>query len=418
MPRVLSLRPIVVVLGESHRPRLYQKIGIDAQGNQIAITAETPQLILIIGGTGAGKTHLMRVSAEAAQICLPGLNTLSSPQRTIQMETDCNQGSTRRQMLEGFSPNGFAPQLEYLFQHYAYRARGNEAYTRGTLLVLPDSVKPLQKELAHLCERGLKILPAICGPQDLGMVGFRALIDNARGLSGSNKPRYMTTIETLLSEMGDNMLPTRLMEKIEQSGIRDDIKQGVLAQLRGMVDLVHEDARINDCLIEPAPVFVLLESNKLSPDFILPFQAILIHGLTRPLRDGSDPHRWIYVDEFNKSAENQVIVQSFRQTGQERRHHPYTVMVNGQRGTGMDDALFSLGTIYAVFRLTSKKEIRVLKERFTVFASVPDEEFMTLRTGECLIAATQTTGKAAIYRIFVRPTVTNAGGQTLRASEG
>ena len=93
-------------------------------------------------------------------------------------------------------------------------------------------------------------------------------------------------------------------------------------------------------------------------------------------------------------------------------------MVNGQRGTGMDEALFSLGTIYAVFRLTSKKEIRVLKERFTVFASVPDEEFMSLRTGECLIAATQTTSKASIYRIFVRPTVTNAGGQTFRASEG
>ena len=149
---------------------------------------------------------------------------------------------------------------------------------------------------------------------------------------------------------------------------------------------------------------------------ILTLVAILLNALGRPLRDGSDPHRWIYVDEFNKSAENQVIVQSFRQTGQERRHHPYTVMVNGQRGSGFDEGFMSQATMLAVFRMTSHKEIRTVKERFSVLAEVPNETFMNLRAGECMLAALQSTNPQSVFRLCVRPTVTYAGGETLRTT--
>lgn len=84
----------------------------------------------------------------------------------------------------------------------------------------------------------------------------------------------------------------------------------------------------------------------------------------------------------------------------------------------MAASFITQATVLPVFRLTSKKEIRALKERFTLFEGIPDEDSMSLRHGERIIAATQTTGKSAVYRIFVLPTVTNVGGQTLRTTEG
>ena len=404
----------LVVVGESQRPGQFFKIGKDAKDRQIAVTAETPQVIVISGLTGYGKTHIMKVLAEAARFHMPGLNALSEPQRTVMFESDCNKGFTRRQSLAGFSPNLSAEQLAYLHEHYGYKARGNEAYTRGTLAVLPAAVERLRRELAPLVERGLVIVPTLLGPQDLGMAGYRALLANARCMQGAQKPHYLTRLEALISKLGDNLTPQRLIKAIQGGKFTSTIEAGLIDQLLPLVELVVPGARFNDIIRSVDPAFVILETLLLSPDFLLPFQACLMNALRLQLRDGSHPFRWLFIDEYNKMAENAVMIEFNREQGQERRHNPVSLVFNGQRVSGMDRGFLSQATIMVVFRTTNRLEIRALKDNFLPFADLPDEVFGNLSHGECLIGAIQSTGNRDVYQVKIRPTLSHAGGETVR----
>ena len=100
------------------------------------------------------------------------------------------------------------------------------------------------------------------------------------------------------------------------------------------------------------------------------------------------------LDEYNKLASNSVITERAREMGQERRHNTLSFVCNGQRPSGMDSGFLGQSTIIACFRMASRKEIRVLKVRFAVLEKIPDDVFLTLPEGECVIAAMQTTGNA------------------------
>ena len=85
-----------------------------------------------------------------------------------------------------------------------------------------------------------------------------------------------------------------------------------------LVELVVPGARFNDIIRSVDPAFVILETLLLSPDFLLPFQACLMNALRLQLRDGSHPFRWLFIDEYNKMAENAVMIEFNREQGQER----------------------------------------------------------------------------------------------------
>ena len=75
-----------------------------------------------------------------------------------------------------------------------------------------------------------------------------------------------------------------------------------------------------------------------------------------------------------------------------------------------------LPTIIAVGRMVSSREIRLLKDKFSLLESVPDEVFLNLGVGEFVMAATQTTGDKSVYIVKTRPTLIDAGGATVRVS--
>lgn len=140
----------------------------------------------------------------------------------------------------------------------------------------------------------------------------------------------------------------------------------------------------------------------------------MFRGLRRVLRDGTHPMRWLIGDEYNKLAHNAVIIDAHREAGQERRHHPVSLVLNGQRISGMDPAFVSQATIFMAFRTQSQIEIRALQRAFNPFSRIPDRVFAKLALGECLIGATLSTGRKDIYRVKIRPTLLHAGGETLR----
>lgn len=389
--------------------------GVDSNGLLIAVTAQTSQTIAILGNTGMGKSHLEKVFAEGASLCLEGLSTLSAPQHVIAYELDYHSGRTRRQFLSGYRPNSSEEERAYLRETFDYRGEGDEAYHDGIVLTLPESVAQLRGELEYEQSRGLQVRPLVLGPQDLNMAAYRVLLSSARGVSGSERPRHMADVEAMISKYPDGCPPKKLMEDVQQSALRTDVKRSVLAQLELLARLYDEKHQLCENLSEPQPLLVLLETTTLSQDVLLPLQTVIDAGLSRPSPGQRDLLRWHLADEFNKMASNEVVSDQSQVSAQERRHRRDSRVYVCQRPGGLSPAFLGQASIVICFRLTSKREIRALKDSVAAFANVPDEVFFNLREGECLIAAYQSSGEAQVYRVRIRPTVTYAGGESLQA---
>lgn len=80
----------------------------------------------------------------------------------------------------------------------------------------------------------------------------------------------------------------------------------------------------------------------------------------------------------------------------------------------MGPGFLSLPTIVAVGRMVSSREIRLLKDRVSLLESVPDKVFMTLERGEFVMTSTQTTSDESVFIVRTRPTLNDAGGETVR----
>ena len=210
--------------------------------------------------------------------------------------------------------------------------------------------------------------------------------------------------------------PDELIKAIQGSKLRGRIGEGLIRKLKLIAPFVAKGARLNDCLLKAEPTFLLLESTTMTPDVLLPLQSVMMGAMGRPLRNGLIQLRWMNVDEWNKSGMNDAMIERSNIAAQEVRHNPMTFVVNGQRPSGMDPAFLGLPTIVAVGRMVSSREIRLLKDKFSLLESVPDEVFLNLGVGEFVIAATQTTSGRSVYFVKTRPTLIDAGGATVRVS--
>ena len=272
----------------------------------------------------------------------------------------------------------------------------------------------LKVELARFCERGLVIRPIELGLGDLNAVAYRAFLLHASGASDGGRAAYWGTVEALIAECGDHLRPAELAEQIRETTLRCDVKDPLIRMLKLLDKLVKPEARLNDVLLQPRPVFTLLESSVYSPELLLPTLHIVENALRRPLRDGTSPRRWMINDEHHKRAGNAIVDGGNRESAQERRHGLDSLVIDCQRPSGLDRPFLAGATIVMVFRLLSRKEIRVVKDCYAMLESVPDEVFLNLRPGQCVVAAMESTGSDEVYLVNVRPTASYAGGETLR----
>ena len=394
-------------------------LGLDGAGRYITLTADTPTLTLLLGGTGGGKTHAMRVKAEAAALAPPGLAQLKEEQLVVQMETDFHNGQGRRQMLSGFEPNPYLEQLEHLRAYYDVRLHTNEAYTHATLLAFPEALPALRAQYPDLMERGLHIAAARVHPAEVGNLGYRSILSYAiGGLGGATaRPGWVTKVEALITDLGDQATAAKLLKEITPMKDIDPRSRGpLLSQLQHMKNLIVAGARLSDHMQARRPLFVLLEARYLSPDVVLPYQVVLLHALTQ--RFGDDPFRWIFLDEISKLMEHPVIAAYILKLAQELRHRPVSLVMNGQRVSNLPPALLGLASVCALFHIDSPWEFKKLQEYNALFRDVSFDEARALSTGQCLIGAAQASHPLYSERARVmayRPTLTWAGGETLRS---
>ena len=209
-------------------------------------------------------------------------------------------------------------------------------------------------------------------------------------------------------------MPDDLARAIRNGGFPHKATDALCKRLAFLAGFVQRGAQLNDCQSDPHAVYVLAQSRTLAPDVIVPFQAVVFSAMCRPQRDGSTPPRHIIVDELAKMMTNRVFATRLRESGQDRRHYRTSFSGACQFVAGLDPALLTLPTVVVCFRMSSVLEIRALKERFGFLRSIPDDVFLNLRRGECVVAATLSTGETNAYIVRIRPKVTRAGGFTLR----
>ena len=385
-------------------------IGATPEGTIISVSAETAQIMLVIGSPHAGKTYLARVMAESLTQHLPGLSTLTEPQRTVQSEVEYGKRRGRRQCLSGFAVNDDPEQQRVLREVYNYFATGNEAYRRGTLLVLPEQVEDMQRELAPQVERGLVVRPSILHPRELGVTGYQALLSNGR--DEANRSASESRLADLISMKGPDALPQDLLAGLDVLDSR--VRPGVAQRLKLLAPLVQRGPWLSDCLKAPGPVFSILESTTLPQDLLMSLQAVSMISLSRPLSDGSDPYRLLHLDEYSKMTQNVIVRQTTRTQSREHRHNRAAICANGQQVSDFDEVLVSNATIVAIGYMTNQNEIRLAQTLYAPLRQVPMREFLSLQPGEFIIAAINNTGKHLVYRVKIRPTVLRAGGETCR----
>ena len=192
------------------------------------------------------------------------------------------------------------------------------------------------------------------------------------------------------------------------------VRPGVAQRLKLLAPLVQRGPWLSDCLKAPGPVFSILESTTLPQDLLMPFHAVSMASLARPLSDGSDPYRWLFRDEHSKVAHNAIMAQTDRTQSREHRHGRAAVCANGQQVSDFDETFISNATIVAIGHMTNQNEIRLAQTLYAPLREVSMREFLSLQPTEFIIAAPNNTGKRQVYRVKIRPAVLRAGGETLR----
>mgnify|MGYP002381983671 CR=1 FL=1 len=236
------------------------------------------------------------------------------------------------------------------------------------------------------------------------------LVSNGRDAAGRSATE--SHLAGLIASKGPDALPQDILSGIDVLDPR--VRPGLAQRLKLMEPLVQHGPWMSDCLQNPGPVFMILESTTMPQDLLLPFQAVSMASLGRPLSDGSDPYRWLFVDERAKLAHNAIIAQTDRTQSREHRHGRTAVCANAQEVSSFDEAFISNATIVAIGKMNNQNEIKLAQTYYGPLRDVSMKEFMSLENGEFIIAAPNNTGKHQVYRVKIRPTVLHAGGETLR----
>lgn len=193
--RLALLRPVLEaaqertrVLGEEGPVPLYTVFARTDDGSPLAITQNTPQLVLAQGRQGGGKSHALKLMWEGCAHPHPGLGKSDGPRLCVRIGSDWQQGTGGDEVRGGFYPNRDPAQWDLLRTDYLVE-RTNAAVRRAHLLCYPESVEPFKRRYADLVERGLVIEPLALDPSEVGLFRLRRLPERRRRGAQARPPR-------------------------------------------------------------------------------------------------------------------------------------------------------------------------------------------------------------------------------------
>src|SRR5262249_10613924 len=155
-----------------------------------------------------------------------------------------------------------------------------------------------------LVTRGLVIEPLRLHPSEMAHFGYGVFFGGGLETAGPSKAAARGLLEGVLAWKGADATPAVLRAEIERSRIDARVKGTLLVQMKVLEKLVSPAHHLADQLSRGGPLLVQLESRYLGPDQVLPLEAALLNALSRPLRDGTDPHRWFLLDELTVHTMN------------------------------------------------------------------------------------------------------------------
>jgi hypothetical protein len=322
------------------------------------------------------------------------------------------------QVCAGFAPNPYEDQWDILRNEYGIDYK-NRAYLEGTLLCFQSSVERYRKKYAPYVERGLEIAPLKMNPVEMGNFTYMALLSGGLGEVLKERPAWRTTLESIIADLGPKALPEKVLERMRKAKVPHKILCGLEEQMKLLRELCSEHEYVTDRLKKAGPVIVQLEDQMMGPNLILPVEAAVMNALSRPLRDGTDPFRWLIIDEFNQQMWCPVMIELLMEIGTMMRHRPISVFAAAQRATGLPPGLAGLVTLVAQFHTPSPWEFKRAQELFGVLAGMSYRQIAPLGLGQAVVGAVLSTVREyteqAQWAQF-RPSILWTAGETTRTA--
>jgi hypothetical protein len=191
-------------------------------------------------------------------------------------------------------------------------------------------------------------------------------------------------------------------------------RPAVLKQLLALDQFVTKEDRFARHLSDHAPRVVLLESQTMPRDLVLPVQVMMMNALSA---EDQEEHLLLVLEEGNKGLENVAVQEALVNGASEVRHGVKTLVISAQQGGNFPAELWPLVTAGALFYVPCPAEYKRLQEQIGPLRAIPYEVVAALGLGEALFWAVRISDPKLLGKVVharTRPACIFAGGKTRR----
>jgi hypothetical protein len=338
--------------------------------------------------------------------------------RTISFEVDFRQGQTRRSSLCGILPNPYVNQRQYLRDRFGFSSLLHYAYIN--VLVLKGRVEAtreyLQETYPNDHER-FRVYEIGFDTSEQTNQFYHLLLPFGTEANGKVRTQGRMHVDSVIGYRGMGNHPSLLLEDMLKAKLPGVNEAALRAQMKFIIDHTTPGRPLNDILLDPWPIVVLLESRFLGPGHLIPLEVAIMAALSEELRDGTNPLRWYFLHEMGKQGMHEVVEPYLLDGAANLRHQMCSYYIETQQIGWLPRSLISPATGILQFKGASLQDYKLLQELYYGF-DVPFRHIAELQPGQAIAVLRRASNPAYAGRglhIYLRPTVTWAGGETLAA---
>jgi hypothetical protein len=415
----IEMQSRIIFLNDLQVPRYSTKIGTTLDKmHQLAVSLDVGGSLLIIGGTGSGKTTFSYTIAEGVSIAQAELTAPPPGAFPIFFGVDYTKGYTRIQPIAGLDPNPSRDQLQSLYDVFGARiAPSNACYPKIRIRTLPGMAEVMRKKFPDSMGGRLDLRDFYIGYDEWCSPAARALFGAAAERNG-HKTQLVQLIDNIVSTYshGKTLNPDQLEEKIHAAKLTSSTGKALLLSCVEFMRRVSSPIKgLRDETNDTSPLYFLLAAPWGGPDQILPLELAIIHYFNSQATD--DSLLAYFFGEFAKQGASPAMQRQIDESTREGRHGKRIQVMDTHLSSDFDDDIIANASGLVLMNGVSEKDLDRMARLNSMVRGIGPKDLNLLQTAEAIGFFRRTTDPAFMQKPIkfkVRPTMINAGGETIR----